>query len=121
MVLLVRKYRRLSGEAIQELIDNLVELKKKQYKLSKSFQSKNKEKTNAEKADMASQQWNMIRVVQRQLLLYGLVDFTIQILFQMPLVTTQLQRLKLFGFKKIWTFTGDVHLGQLTYKEYIGS
>ena len=44
MVLLVRKYRRLSGEAIQELIDNLVELKKKQYKLSKSFQSKNKEK-----------------------------------------------------------------------------
>ena len=37
MVTLVRKYRRLSGEAIQELIEQLGALKKKQYKLNKSF------------------------------------------------------------------------------------
>lgn len=37
MVTMVRKYRRLSGEAIQELIEQLGALKKKQYKLNKSF------------------------------------------------------------------------------------
>jgi hypothetical protein len=41
MLRLVKKYRRMSGDMIQELKDKLRDLLKKKYKLEKNFQKKN--------------------------------------------------------------------------------
>ena len=41
ILLLVKKYRKMSGDAIEEALERLQELNKKKYKLSKSFQKKN--------------------------------------------------------------------------------
>lgn len=37
LYLLVKKYRKLSGDAVQDALDKLLELNKKRYKLQKNF------------------------------------------------------------------------------------
>jgi len=47
---------------------------------------------------MANQQWKMIGVMQKHLLIYSMIDFTIQVIYQMPLLSLEMGNLKLFGF-----------------------
>lgn len=41
ILLLVSKYRKISGESIQEMLEKLQEMNKRKYKLEKIFQKKN--------------------------------------------------------------------------------
>lgn len=69
---------------------------------------------------IAKNQWSMIGLMQVSLLSYAILDFAIQLIFQMPMVLPEhLNTLRHFGFRKIWHFTNDVHLGDLTYKDWI--
>lgn len=81
MLNLVKKYRKLSGEQIQEHKDKLAELQKRRYVLEKTFQKKNAQLKKSDRDKIASQQWKMIGIVQRWLLGYALFDVTCQILF----------------------------------------
>jgi hypothetical protein len=130
MLRLVKKYRKMSGDQIQELKEKLREMGNKKYKLEKSFQKKNAQLKKTDRDKIARQQWSMIAVMQIWLLAYGLVDFTIQILFQMPMVLVNLDQvkgLKAFGFRKVWTYhAGDTapgeeppDLGEMTFRDYI--
>ena len=70
---------------------------------------------------MANQQWKMIGVMQKHLLIYSMIDFTIQVIYQMPLLSLEMGNLKLFGFQKIWTFTGGVKLDDIEYNDFIST
>jgi large-conductance mechanosensitive channel len=39
----------------------------------------------------------------------------------MPLITLDLENFKLFGFKKIWSFTKDIELDDIKYADYISA
>lgn len=131
VLLLVKKYRKISGDQIAELIKQEMELSKKKYKLEKQFQKKNAQLKKTDRDSLAKQQWSMIKIMQQHLLFYALIDTTIQILFQMPAVmpgNKSLDSLRKFGFRKIWAFdpghqTYDGKkpndLGDLTYEHYI--
>lgn len=86
LYLLVKKYRKLSGDAVQDALDKLLELNKKRYKLQKNFQKKNASMKKKDRDQIAKQQWSMIKTIQNYLLTYALLDSTLQILFQMPLL-----------------------------------
>lgn len=83
---LVKKYRKMSGDKVQEVKEKLTELLKKKYKIEKQFQKKNSQLKKSDRDQIAKKQWSMIRVMQFWLLLYALFDFMIQIVYQMPLV-----------------------------------
>ena len=46
-------------------------------------------------------EWKMIKVIKRYLIFYGLFDFTLQIIAQMPLIPEN-RSLRFLGFRKIW-------------------
>ena len=46
-------------------------------------------------------EWKMIKAIKKYLILYGLCDFALQIIAQMPLIDEN-RSLALFGFRKIW-------------------
>jgi len=68
----------------------------------------------------------MINVMQRWLLLYGVLDMTCQVVFQMPLLApTHLDELRKFGFRKLWHFNHGIGrdkslgLNDLTFHDYV--
>jgi hypothetical protein len=77
---------------------------------------------------IASQQWSMIRVIKYYLLTYALLDSTIQIIFQMPIIDlAKVQALRKFGFRKVWGFDAGEQsyadkpesFAHVTYEDYI--
>lgn len=73
----------------------------------------------------------MIRVMTEYLLIYALIDATIQIVFQLPAVLPgDLDGLRKYGFRKVWKFDAGKQdytnygkkpedLGDLTYSMFI--
>ena len=128
ILLLVKKYRKLSGDSIEEMLKNLKELNKKRYKLEKSFQKKNAQLKKKDRDKIAQQQWSMIKIIKNYLLTYALLDSTIQILFQMPIIDIEkLKHLRQFGFRKVWQFQAGLQhyavkpdtFSKVTYEDYI--
>jgi hypothetical protein len=48
-------------------------------------------------------QWNMISVIQKWLMTYAILDFTSQIIMQMPMISYA-PYMKYIGFRKIWSY-----------------
>jgi len=123
--LLVKRFRRLSGDQILELKDKLKEKVSQKYKLEKNFQKKNAKMKKTDRDKIARQQWSMIDLMQKWLLIYALFDASVQIVFQMPMfLPDHLHYIRHFGFRKVWHFNqhsdmGTVGLGELTYSDYI--
>lgn len=86
MLRMVRFYRTMSGDQVQELNEKLAEKKKREKVIERKFQKKNKMMKKADRDQIAKQQWPMINIMQRYLVTYSLFDFTVQLFFQMPLV-----------------------------------
>ena len=72
-----------------------LETEKKQNAM-KTFEEK-----RDEKAAKAQESWPMIRVIERYLLLFAIVDFTCQIGAQLPLCE-QTELMTDVGFRKVW-------------------
>lgn len=77
LLLFVKKYRKLSGDQVQDLKDKLKELTKRRYILEKSFNKMNAGLKKSDRDKIAQQQWGMIGIMQRWLLTYALFDLTI--------------------------------------------
>jgi len=77
ILVLVSKYRKLSGDAVEELVAEQTKLSNKREKLDRTFQKKNKEMKKKDRDQLASQQWSMIRTMKFYLLGYALLDATI--------------------------------------------
>lgn len=60
LIQLVKKYRKIGGNKIQEMKDQLKKLKEDRYKLEKSFQKKNKLLRKEDRDKIANKQWPMI-------------------------------------------------------------
>jgi len=51
---------------------------------------------------ISQKQWVMIKVVQKYLMYYAVLDFSLQIISQLPIIPEQ-ERFRDFGFRKIWS------------------
>ena len=55
-----------------------------------------------EKKKQSEKQWRMIGVIKNVMLIYGLIDFTFQIIVQLPLFNKQPEVFSNLGLRKIW-------------------
>jgi len=63
MLRMVKYYRKLSGDQVQELNEKLDEKKKKEKIIERKFQKKNKMMRKADRDQIAKQQWPMINIM----------------------------------------------------------
>jgi len=63
MLRMVKYYRKLSGDQVQELNEKLEEKKKKEKLIERKFQKKNKMMRKADRDQIAKQQWPMINIM----------------------------------------------------------
>lgn len=96
-------------ERLKEARSKLMLANQKQKRSGQSFKQKHEEKKKA-----AQKEWGMIRVVQVYLLVYGVLDFTVQILGQLPVFEVH-GGLKSLGFRKIWSWDSSTHSSSMVY------
>jgi hypothetical protein len=108
-VQLIRKYRKMSGDLIEQTKQKFQEASKKHYKLNKKMKSKKAKLKDEDKEQLANSQWSMISVMQNYLLIYGLLDFTGQIIFQMPIIPFT-KAYRQIGLRKVMQFNNDAGL-----------
>lgn len=74
----------------------------------------------AEKKARSQSQWPMIKCIKKYLLIYGLIDFTFQVIVQMPYTLADSDKLEMIGIRKIWVTSADVDT-LFSYKNFINS
>jgi hypothetical protein len=79
---------------------------------NKTFEQKQDEKRASKK-----ESWSLIKIIQENLMIYALIDFTLQIIAQMP-IFPQSEILEPIGFRKVWDVTKE-HKDEMTYSHMI--
>jgi hypothetical protein len=106
---------RFDEEEFKHMQANLLKMK---------FQLKNKKKANSqktfeekrdEKAAKAQENWVMISVFEKQLMIFACLDFLLQIVAQLP-VFTQTALMTNIGFRKVWQ---EPQSSPFTYSSYV--
>mmetsp|Transcript_21579 Transcript_21579/g.33227 ORF Transcript_21579/g.33227 Transcript_21579/m.33227 type:complete len:988 (-) Transcript_21579:2058-5021(-) len=127
-------------QEIDEITDEIIKMKKEGaddelalFELEEKLQSKNnqlnkmnkKQKMNSfkqkleEKKKQSQKQWKMITVIKSTLMIFGLIDFTAQIIGQLPLFDAS-ATLTHIGFRKIWHVSPGTNPQDLfSYDHYI--
>lgn len=88
------------NEELEELREQLDEKEKALLKIQDQQKKMNFLKRNDSKKEK-DLEWKMIKVVKKYLIFYGLFDFALQIIAQMPLIDEN-RPLSVLGFRKIW-------------------
>lgn len=91
-------------EKIEKINQDLREIKQSETKSKKTFEQKQDEKIKK-----AESQWKIIMIIKRYLLIYALLDFSCQIIAQLPVFSYSVTA-KIIGLRKIYMDPhADVH------------
>jgi len=100
-------------EKVDKINQDLREIKQSETKSKKTFEQKQDEKIKK-----AESQWRIIMIIKRYLLIYALLDFSCQIIAQLP-VFSYSATAKIIGLRKIYMDPhADVH-GAFNYDDLL--
>jgi len=100
-------------EKIEKINQDLREIKQAETKSKKTYEQKQDEKIKK-----AESQWKIIRMIKRYLLIYALLDFSCQIIAQLPVFSYSVTA-KIIGLRKIYMDPhADIH-GAFNYDDLL--
>ena len=96
-------------ERLREARAKLMAANQRRKRSGLSFKQKREEQKNANQKD-----WGMIKVVKIYLLIYGILDYTVQIIGQLPIFEVH-GNLEALGFRKIWSWDPATHSAEMVF------